>query len=400
MSLEPPFSVADRWNEPWDVMAFKKWALQLRRRLLPREVTLGLVFASPKYMEVADQLVEVLRSSVGIPTLAGCVSGGVIANEREYERDAGISLGLYCLPGAQLQDFAFSSSMVRDALKNGEEGFWRRRFDPGSESINGWLVFAEPLHFDIEGWINSWQKDFPEKPIYGGLSHFDPEEKQSLVVWNDALMSNGGVAIGFAGGVCIKGLTAQGCTPVGETWTITKVRENVLERIGNRPAFQIMEDTFNQMSNELRIRSRGNLFIGLAVDEYQEDFGRGDFLVRNLMAANPESGFLTIGAFPRVGQTLQFQIRDGEAATDELKELVATRSKADSGKQIYGACLTNCAGRGWAMFGQPNHDASVVYKMVLPQGLAGFFGNGEFGPVGTRNFVHGYTSSLAVFREV
>ncbi len=400
MSLEPPYSVADRWNEPWNALAFKRWALQLRRRLLPREVTLGLVFASPKYMDTALELVDVLRSSVGIPTLAGCVSGGIICNEMEHERDAGIALGLYYLPGAQLQDLAFSSSMARDAAKSEEEGFWRRRFDPGSESINSWLVFAEPLHFDVETWINSWQRDFPGKPIYGGLSHFDPEEKQSLVVWNDSLLTNGGVAIGFAGGVCIRGLTAQGCTPVGETWTITKVKDNVLERIGNRPAFQIMEDTFNQMSNDLRVRSRGNLFIGLAVDEYQEDFGRGDFVVRNLMAANPENGQLTVGAFPRVGQTMQFQIRDGEAAATELKELVANKISENADKRVFGACLSNCAGRGWAMFGLPHHDATIIYRMIKPQAMAGFFGNGEFGPVGNRNFVHGYTSSLAVFKEV
>ena len=30
--------------------------------------------------------------------------------------------------------------------------------------------------------------------------------------------------------------------------------------------------------------------------------------------------------------------------------------------------------------------------------MAGFFANGEIGPVGAKNYIHGYTSSLAVIR--
>ena len=30
-------------------------------------------------------------------------------------------------------------------------------------------------------------------------------------------------------------------------------------------------------------------------------------------------------------------------------------------------------------------------------GIAGFFCNGEFGPVGTQTFLHGYTASLVLF---
>ena len=43
---EPFYSVADRWSERWDKLEFKRWALRLRRALLPREVDLGLVFIS------------------------------------------------------------------------------------------------------------------------------------------------------------------------------------------------------------------------------------------------------------------------------------------------------------------------------------------------------------------
>ncbi len=396
---EKPYSIADRWNEPWDKSEFKRWALRLRRSLLPREVDLGLVFISSDWIDFAEDIVDVLRSSLGIPTLAGCVSNGVISNQLEFERTGGIAVGLFCLPGSRLVDLGFSAKMAQEGIKRQEAGFWRRRFDPGSEGINGWIVFAEPLHVSVEELIVSWERDFPKAPIYGGLAHFDSEAKTSAVIWNDSVIADGGVAVGIGGGVKLAGLTAQGCTPIGDAWTITKASGNVLERIGNRPAVKILEETFHGISEEMRRRSRGHVFVGLAVDEYLEEFKRGDFLVRNLLAADASKGSLAVGAFPRVGQSLQFQIRDGKGASEELRELVASFHKELDGKRIYGACLSNCSGRGAGLFGEEHHDASSIYPILNPQAQVGFFGNGEFGPVGGRSFVHGYTSSVAVFVE-
>jgi len=67
------------------------------------------------------------------------------------------------------------------------------------------------------------------------------------------------------------------------------------------------------------------------------------------------------------------------------------------GRTVYGACLCSCNGRGHRLFGEPNHDARHVQEQIGPIGLAGFFCNGEIGPVGHQNFLHGYTASLAVF---
>jgi small ligand-binding sensory domain FIST len=205
------------------------------------------------------------------------------------------------------------------------------------------------------------------------------------------------VAVSFEGDVALHGVISQGCTPIGETWTITRVEENLIRQIGNRPAYEVVVETFNNLSAEEQKKTRGNLFIGLVINEYLEEFHRGDFLIRNLIGADAKSGAIAVGAYPRAGQTIQFQRRDASAATEDMIVLLHQAKQQLTKSQIYGGCLCSCNGRGRRLFGRPNHDARQVQEQFGPLGVTGFFCNGEIGPVGERNFLHGYTASLALF---
>ena len=180
-------------------------------------------------------------------------------------------------------------------------------------------------------------------------------------------------------------------------WTLTRVEQNLIHEIGNRPAYAVLADTFGQLTPAEQRKTRGNVFIGLVINEYLEEFHRGDFLVRNLLAGDPQSGILAVGAMPRAGQTVQFQRRDATAANEDMCELLERAKHKLGGAMVYGACLCSCNGRGRNLFGTPNHDAQAVQEHFGPTGLAGFFCNGEIGPVGEKNFLHGYTASLALF---
>ena len=214
---------------------------------------------------------------------------------------------------------------------------------------------------------------------------------------NGEVYDAGGVAISVGGAVQLVGVTSQGCTPIGETWTLTKVEQNIIHQIGNRPAYEVLAETFNQLTPEQQKTARGNLFIGLVVNEYLEDFHRGDFLIRNLLSADARSGSIAVGALPRLGQTIQFQRRSAAAANEDLEELLTRARKQLGNTPIYGGCLCSCNGRGQNLFGRPNHDAQMVQQRLGPMGLAGFFCNGEIGPVGERSLLHGYKASLALF---
>jgi small ligand-binding sensory domain FIST len=388
------FSVAGHWSGDFDEAGLQKWAEALRAGLGSRPVSLGLVFMTPQFFPKARQILEVLRVHARIPLLAGCSSQSLIAEGEEVEKDAGLSLGLFSLPGAELQAVHFTQEQVEEA--NGP-GYWRLETGVEPEHSRGWLAFIDPFHLDSEGWLRGWNEAYAPLPVLGGLASGDFNDQSTQVYLDGEAYDEGGVAISVGGAVGLVGVTSQGCTPIGETWTLTKVDQNIIHQIGNRPAYEVLAETFNHLSAEEQRKARGNLFIGLVVNEYLEDFHRGDFLIRNLLGADPKSGSIAVGALPRMGQTIQFQRRSAAAATEDMNELLARARRQLGETPIYGGCLCSCNGRGQGLFGHPNHDAQMVQQSFGPLGLAGFFCNGEIGPIGDRNFLHGFTASLALF---
>ena len=120
--------------------------------------------------------------------------------------------------------------------------------------------------------------------------------------------------------------------------------------------------------------------------------------MRNLVGADQTSGAVAIGDVVQEGQTVQFHLRDAKSASEDLQLLLA-EDRTHHGNAPKGALVFSCCGRGQGLFGQPHHDARVVTERLGNIPVAGFFAQGEIGPVGGRNFLHGYTASLALFAE-
>jgi small ligand-binding sensory domain FIST len=138
------------------------------------------------------------------------------------------------------------------------------------------------------------------------------------------------------------------------------------------------------------------LQIGRAIDERKGNFGRGDFLIRNILSLDRRQGHLTIGDMVHENQTVQFQVQDSHSADEDLRlllqgELLLANAPA-------GVLMFTCNGRGTHLFGSPHHDIGTVRSVLGSVPIAGFFCAGELGPVGGRNFIHGQTVSLALFR--
>ena len=382
------------WKGGWDETGLAHWASALRGRLETPSVSLGLVFLTPDLFDRAEDILDVLRLHGRIPLLAGCSGTSLIHGNEEKEGESGLVLALYHLPGAQLKGRHITSEEV-EAVEHSSE--WRERMGLGERGPNGWIVFATPFDLNGERWLRQWNEAFPGIPAIGGLASGPYSPPRAQVYLDGVVHEEGLVALSVSGEIELETVVSQGCTPIGDSWTITRTDRNFILGIGNRPAYAVLVDTFNGLTQDEQVKSHNNLFIGLASDEYHEEFQAGDFLIRNLVGADPGSGVLAVGAQPRTGQTIQFHRRDAQAAGEELAHLLARARERVQGRPVYGGCLCLCNGRGVRMFGRPNHDAALIQEQLGPLPLVGFFGNGELGPIGSRNFLHGYTASLGVF---
>jgi small ligand-binding sensory domain FIST len=143
--------------------------------------------------------------------------------------------------------------------------------------------------------------------------------------------------------------------------------------------------------------------VGLAIDPTRTRFERGDFLVRGIMGLNQRDRAIAVADFVRRGQTVQLLVRDAESAGEDLRCLIASRSGGalrPEERSAAGALIFSCNGRGSRMFSVPDHDVGCVREgLAADLPLAGFFAAGEIGPIGRRNFLHGFTASVALFRQ-
>ena len=353
------------------------WARSLRARLPAQAVSLGLAFLSPKFFPHAAQVLEILRVHARIPLLVGCSGGGLVANAEELESAGGLVLALYSLPGATLQGVRLTPEQVEAAAG---DNFWPVATGVARDQVNGWLAFIDPFHLDGEKWLRSWNQNYSGVPVYGGLASGNFPEPLAQIYLDGEVFEDGGVAIAVGGDVTLAGVISQGCTPIGETWTLTRVEQNLIRHIANRPAYSVLSETVQNLSPEEQRKAQGNLHIGLVVNEYLDEFHRGDFLVRNLLGGDPNSGVLAVGALPRMGQTIQFQRRDAAAASEDLNELLGREKARLANTEIYGGCLFCCNGRGKNLFGRASHDAGLVQAHFGRRASLDFFATARSAP--------------------
>ena len=377
-------------NEQWEIAI--QQALEQTSDL--EHIDAAILFASSFYAEHYPTMLARIREVTGARVLIGCSGQAVIGQELELEDVPALSLLTLSLPGAQLRPVRFTQAMI-DSCETPLS--WRARLDVQLNDVNAWLILADPFRMEIEQLIDGLGSAYGECPILGGMaSSSDPNARRTHIFLNNQIFTDGGVGLAIGGPYTLLPLVSQGCEPIGETWTITSVRDNLIQTISNRPAYDMLVETFKSLPFDVQQRAPRNLLVGLAADEYLEMFQRGNFLVRPLIGVERGTGALAIGALPRIGQTVQFQMRDAIAADLDLTELLDLASASLDHQLPIAGVLCTCNGRGTSLFETPHHDACAINRHLGTFPLAGLFCNGEIGPIGTRPFLHGFTASLAL----
>lgn len=377
------------------------------RAELGADVSCAIAFVTPSYVPYLEDLLELIRVYGHVPILIGCTGEGIIGTGRELENKEGFSLLLLSLPNTTITPFEFGQSDVDE----GNIDDWYSKSGIKKDAVDAWIVLGNPFRLAVDEWLSQWNEAYPGIPAIGGMCSVGEANPANAVVFHDGRAVKGeGVALALKGGVQIQTIVSQGCRPIGEPLTITNAQENLLFTLGSIPAYDILNQVFQGLTEKERSRAQGNLFAGLAMSEYVEDFKRGDFLIRNILGADPNVGAVAVGARLRVGQTMQYQLRDRVSADEDLRELCETVAAGASSKPItsthtaigkpFAHLLFSCNGRGRSLFRVANHDANILKDVFGPLPSTGFFCNGEIGPIGKTNFLHSYTASVALLCDL
>ena len=371
------------------------------------QIDLVFAFAAGYEPGEFDQAMRSLKTLTNAKTVLGCTCETAIGGELELENEKALTVWAAKIPDAAIVPMQLS--YVREGGESAIVGW-------PDETIGDWpddsliLMMADPFSFPTDVLLERMNEDRPGVRIAGGIASGAHAPGQARLLLNDQTFAEGLVAVRISGAP-IRTVVSQGCRPIGEPMVITKAERNIIEALGGKPAMEVVHELFKTLPTRDQRMVQNGLHIGRVINEYQDKFEFGDFLIRNVIGVDQETQSITIGDYVRPGQTVQFHIRDDESASAELQQMLATAAKEEN----YNASLVfTCNGRGMNLFPDPHHDSSIVSNRGLAPSkqplmsdsdettgkvvLAGFFAAGEIGCVGNKNFLHGYTASVVLFK--
>ena len=354
---------------------------------------LAALFVTPDFGMAHTGAGPRVRGKTGAKHLLGCSGAGVIGAEAEREGGHAAALFLARLPGTEIRPFRLQQSQL-EVLDSADAT--RERLEIPAAGEPSFLLLAEPYSLDAEGLLARMNEAWPGRPIIGGMASGGARPGIHALWLDEDTERSGAVGLALTGGsVSLRPLVSQGCRPIGRRFTVTKAEGPRVFTLAGKPAAAALRETVDALPPDDRALARTSLHFGRVAHEARSEFHRGDFLIRNLMAVVPEDGSLMVGDHVRSGQTVQFQLRDAAAATEDFAELLDLEAAVG---RPGAALLFSCGGRGSHLFGEPDHDLNLVKRRLREFPLAGFFCNGEIGPVGPSKFLHGFTSSMALFQ--
>ncbi|MDZ4819689.1 MAG: FIST N-terminal domain-containing protein [Planctomycetota bacterium] len=396
-----PIQFASALSTNTDSAAAIDEVCQAVRGQLEGPADLAMLFVSMHHVEAMQQAADSVCAALQTEALLGCTGESILGVAKEIESAPAVSLWAGSMPGVQIDAFHLDFEKLPDGMTF--TGWPDSRVEqwPADSTL---LLLGEPFSFPADVLLEQLRNERADLPIIGGMASGGWSPSQNRLILGRTVYDRGAVLVRIHGPIRVRSVVSQGCRPIGRHYIVTKAEQNMILELSGQPAMTRLHEVYETLNDAEKELVRHGLHVGRALSEYQDEFRRGDFLIRNVVGADPKSGAIAVGDYLRPGQTVQFHIRDAASADEDLRELLksdSAESGAESvGRRAAGALLFTCNGRGTRLFPEPHHDAQCIAASLGTIPLAGFFAQGEIGPVGGKNFLHGFTASVAVFEEV
>jgi small ligand-binding sensory domain FIST len=356
-------------------------------------VDLALLFVSSGFARESAAFSAEVRSALSPGVFSGCSAEGVIGSGEEIESSRAVSLIAARLPGAAIDTRAFGGAELRRSP--GEPGgiLGGVRVPDAARLV---ILTADPLTTPTDRLLGAFNDTFRDVPVVGGMASAVPAAGGNVLFSQGDVLRDGAVMTVLSGSIEIDVVVSQGCRPVGPVFRVSDARDNVILGLEDAAPLEELKRLVEGLPDGDRELLRNGIYLGRAIDPRKAPLGRGDFLIRGVIGVDPRSGAISVGDFFDRGDVVQFHLRDARTATEDLELVLSPQTLFGAPR---GALLFSCNGRGTRLYDRPNGDVSVVERFFPGVSVAGFFCAGEIGPVGGRNFLHGHTATVALFRS-
>ena len=366
-------------------------AEQLRRQLPEgHRATLGVLYVSEPAAAVLPQLVRDLTDATGTAAWVGGVGLGVCAAGTEVHDRPAAAVLLADLPPDGFRVFGATDDPAGDLPRT--HAGWIETVAPTLALVHGDPRCPDILRATVDAaaasgafLVGGLMSHNSPRPLLAGHIGADPGTGQdSAAPFGAAGLSGLLLAPEIA---VATGLT-QGCMPIGPVRRIDEARDNVVMTIDGRPALASFNDDIGpELARDPR-RLGGVIFAGLPVPGSDT----GDYLVRNLMAIDPRTGWIALAAEIAPGDQILFCRRDPDSARADLGRMLRQLKGRLPGPPRAGIYVS-CIARGAALFGEPGVETGLIRETLGDFPLIGFFANGEI----SRDRLYGHTGVLTVF---
>lgn len=388
-------------------------ALLLRQLPVAPPFDWAVFFFTAHFVPMAEQLANELCEALGYPSLIGCSAESVIATTRELEQRPAVALFAARTPHVRAQTFALQAHSAAEWSTILSSGHAFREHVVGAKTPQLFILLADPFTVPLSGRpphylgvLDAFNRFYASVPAIGGVASGGTSPGSNTLVLNREVLRGGAVGLALEGDVQVDLVVSQGCRPIGRPFRVTRTYQHFILELDNNPPLEQLETLIESLSRAEQKRLAGSLLIGRLVQSEAHPpyagFGRGDFVVRNVLGGDPNTGAIAVGDLLEVGDIVQFHLRDASTAQEDLEMLLAPHALLEPPQ---GVLLFACNGRGTRLYPHADGDVRVIQAALSgeddahPVPLAGFFCNGEIGPIRGQNFLHSYTAALAIFRS-
>jgi small ligand-binding sensory domain FIST len=360
---------------------------------------LAVVFASPTLCADPAAVRDAIAAELAPRHMIGCMGAAIVGTGREVENEPALVVWGAILPGAQIRPIRSVGWRHADGTSDvagwptgpGTGGAGRV---PGVEDVV--IARADPFSYPVDALLRVANTSAWRPPIVGGLAGGGQRPGDHVLWLDDEYMHDGLVGVSI-GGISLSTAVSQGCTPIGPEMVVTDADgDGRIYALAGRPALTKLQEVLDELDDAALESVNSGMTLGIVMNENKPEYQSGDYLMRGILGANAEDGAIHVGEHVRIGQTVRLHVRDNVSASRDLRT-VTRDAAARHGGAIAGALMFTCIVRGSAMFPDPHHDAAVVAAHFGNAPVAGLSCNGEFGAVAGRNYLHGFTATIAVF---